>query len=119
MKHVSEAIHTTQPKFAGLDHASGPTPNSATNTYFEHLKYLYAQPRPTWLGQIHSFLTNLTIPEIATLHSRAREEDDAKKIVKQISYTDYNKFSESIFNDQGMITYHYEHGRDPRKARGI
>jgi len=110
MNDVSEPIHATQPNFG---------PEFGMNTYFEHLKYLYAPPRPTWLSQIHSFLTNLTIPEIAKLHSRARQEDEAKQVVKKISYTDYQKFSETIFNDQGTITYHYQDGRDPRNARGI
>lgn len=87
--------------------------------YFEQLKYLYTHPRPSWLGQIHSFLTDLTMSEIATYHARAKAEDISQNIVKRLEYADYLKFSKTMMNDEGTITYYYTKGRDPRKARGI
>jgi hypothetical protein len=86
--------------------------------YFEQLKYLYTRPHSSWLGQIHAYLTNLTMPEIATHYTRAKEEDRAKNVIKKLVYPDYQKFSETMMDDRGTITYYYE-SKDPRKARGV
>jgi hypothetical protein len=88
--------------------------------YYEHLKYLYSNPKSSWLHEHTNNLTIIPVEKIEELYNRAVAEDVTRNIQKSIMYPAYRSFFQYLDTEnKGTVTYYFDEAHDPRKAKGL